>query len=116
MKYIRTKDRIYEVKEFKIKPTLVSNDYVAVVENTTYGEEVSDIGIEKIISQADTIEELCDEFVFFDTNNKPHYKSVEGNMWYLGAGLFQDTLKGAIWTDIGLIYVAKMNNDGKLEI
>ena len=65
---------------------------------------------------ADTIDELTDEAVFFDKDNKPHYKSQEGNIWYLGAGLFTETLRFGIFTDKGLIYVAKMNEKGVFEL
>lgn len=69
-----------------------------------------------ILKQANTIEELCDEAVFFDKDNVPHYKSKEGNVWYLGAGLFTKSLRFGIFTDKGLIYVAKMNDEGELEL
>ena len=69
---------------------------------------------------ADTIEELCDDFIFFDThdNNKPHLKSsADGEgIWYLGASLFKETVRGIIYTDKGLTYVAKMNKKGELEV
>lgn len=89
MKYIRTKDG-------KIIETPFMTD------------------LDKPYKFADTIEELCDEFVFFDKDNKPHYKSQEGNIWYLGAALYIETLRYGIFTDKGLIYVAKMNDEGKL--
>ena len=101
MKYIRTKDGIYNaIQEFKI------GDMINVPYN----------GLIKIINQANTIEELCDEAVFFDKDNKPHYESQEGNIWYLGASLFTETLRFGIFTDKGLIYVAKMNDEGELEL
>ena len=62
---------------------------------------------------ADTIEELCDCFVFIDEGCYPEV-------------LYEDDLPifptkhmqfyGAIWTDKGLIYVAKMNDKGELEL
>ncbi len=102
MKYIRTKDGIYE-------------------NNTNFSEktlkEVSS-GLIEVIKQADTIEELCDEFVIiFPDGTWETY-----NMF----GVLEDCLKmdyykgckyyGAIWTDKGLIYVAKMNDNGELEL
>lgn len=68
------------------------------------------------IKQADTIEELCDEAVFFDKDNKPHYQSQEGAIWYLGASMYTETLRFGIFTDKGLIYVAKMNDKEELEL
>ena len=97
MKYIRTKDIIIEI-------------------NPTLTDEQIDISLGKNTPRADTIEELCDEAVFFDEDNKPHYKSQEGNIWYLGAGLYTESLRFGIFTDKGLIYVAKMNEKGELEL
>ena len=78
---------------------------------------------------ADTIEELCDEFVFYDFYTDKHeylikiirkknglfYKFLTAKKKTLFS--FQsdrDIIYGAIWTDKGLIYVAKMNKDCKL--
>ena len=68
-----------------------------------------------MVKSADTIEELCDEFVGVDkTCENGHqlliaipYKCV--NFW--NGGVY-----GAIWTDKGLIYVAKLNDKGELEL
>ena len=66
--------------------------------------------------EADTIEELCDGFVCVynnDNNHDIYYPYVidikdmnltKNNNWYV-----------AIWTDKGLIYVAKLNEKGELE-
>ena len=40
-------------------------------------------------------------------------KTVSPNKEYIKNG---GTIKGAIWTDKGLIYVAKMNDKGELEL
>ena len=112
MKYIRTGSEIYDIDDLYVCEDLVGKPYA-----TKNGAWC--IYKESIIKEADTIEELCDEFVFFDTkdNNKPHYKSSESEgIWFLGASLFIETLRGAIWTDKGLIYVAKMNDKGELEL
>ena len=90
MKYIRTE------KKIGIAPTLAE--------------------IPSFIQQSDTIEELCDEFVCYgDLENKIFHiadtfdvaKNVMQHMGY-------KCCYGAIWTDKGLIYVAKMNKEGKL--
>ena len=71
------------------------------------------------VKQADTIEELCDWYV--------SVWSKDGHTEYctyydLGRDLFQSltcakfTIYGAIWTDKGLIYVAKMNEKGEFEL
>jgi len=84
--------------------------------------------IEKV---ADTIEELCDEFVFEDSDG--HFLCNFCEQTDLDVGSKFDELKywfnysekqqykirncyGAIWTDKGLIYVAKMNEKGELEL
>ena len=93
MKYVRTKRRVWEYQAF------LDSDYY-----TIFGEE-------EIIQQADTIEELCDEFVAI-YDNKPHFHILEFAKQYAD----DNQVYGAIWTDKGLIYVAKMNEKGELEL
>lgn len=89
-----------------------------------------------IINQANTIEELCDEFVDtselktsststggwlydeFDSKNKCLVYYAEDERRTISLNEFDDLSKifGAIWTDKGLIYVAKMNEKGCLEL
>lgn len=108
MKYIRTKYGIFE--------TISENDYSFVVKFDKGSWETLVLYKDKVIKESNNLEELCDEAVFFDKDNKPHYKSQEGNIWYLGAGLFTETLRFGVFTDKGLFYVAKMNNEGELEL
>ena len=98
MKYIRIKDKIMTYEELQKYGS----------EKWLNGEEI------EILKQADTIEELCDEFVLpkhkiiitrFDLKHRYTKKDLEGEIIY-----------GAIWTDKGLIYVAKMNEKGELEL
>ena len=110
MKYIRTKDKIVEVK----------NEFEYVV-----GGIVADdvfFADSEIITEADTIEELCDEFVW---NIKGSNKRTVANNIFSFSRIKIDLDKqfhgdyeiyGAIWTDEGLIYVAKMNDKGELEL
>lgn len=73
-----------------------------------------------------TIEELCDEFVLdhplFGYSCKTLYHSFEKAKNGIkkrsdNACRFYDfTIHGAVWTDKGLIYVAKMNEKGELEL
>ena len=58
---------------------------------------------------ADTIEELCDEFVGIYHNICEVVLTKDNWDKY-------DIFCGAIWTDKGLIYVAKMNEKGELEL
>ena len=115
MKYIRTKEGV-----FKLENTYVYKG------KTYYGMEiVSTFTEEEIIAQADTIEELCDEFVIDYKEENPLqrpyvvYTLVKPQMPKL-AKLKQErpfiNIYGAIWTAKGLIYVAKMNEKGELEL
>ena len=100
MKYIRTKNGIYETTTV----SLYKNDDLLYIDGCE---------LERVINQADNIEELCDEFVIKGTRGR-----------YLGIPLQECELRnipitqiyGAIWTDNGLIYVAKMNEKGELEL
>lgn len=66
------------------------------------------IGKDEIIKQADTIEELCDEFVLL--NHKETGKPfLDKDLEFLkNASKLGYDVRGAIWTDNGLIYRAKM--------
>ena len=73
--------------------------------------------VEKVtrkLEQADTIEELCDEFVVWVGKEckaiLPNYENAKMSYYNL------TEIYGAIWTDKGLIYVAKMNEKGELEL
>ena len=112
MKYVRTKDNIYEIV----------NDYgssCAVKSRGKRGRTAIDGFIIKyglsFASRADTIEELCDEFVRIASNNRHDAIDLELGKQYKIA---YPNIKvyGAIWTDKGLIYVAKMNDKGELEL
>lgn len=111
MKYIRTKDGRITGFEPKTKD-LDLIKYLSQFAN--YQGEFA------VIKQADTIEELCDEFVLFYDNEE-----TKPDLTYRGGFndlYFQNELKhsakcyGAIWTDKGLIYVAKMNEKRELEL
>ena len=89
MKYIRTKEGIQAL----------------------YIDEFTEEGKEyyKNCKIADTIEELCDKFVGICGTAK--YKLIR-----FPPTIKFDAVYGAIWTDKGLIYVAKMNDKGGLEL
>lgn len=113
MIYIRTKDGIWRYnfkdnsaerpnKEFKCNQVWLNT---------------KDIDIQRY---ANTIEELCDEFVIkpsfskaflHDEDKQPlklvKQKAIESDCFII---------YGAIWTDDGLKYVAKMNDKGELEL
>ena len=113
MKYIRTKDgRIIELPK---EPTLMKYENVILdlneIRKGKVGHEIISSLIEK---QADTIEELCDEFVIVGTNWQ---QIIDLDSAKHNAGKHERLkIYGAIWTDKGLIYVAKMNDKGELEL
>lgn len=116
-KYIRTKT---EIK--KIETTLNNKelfDYLLQFSNYK----------DNLIAVADTIEELCDVFVVKDNdcglcyllNDESKYAiqyHIKDQIDILvnDFKMQNDTCYGAIWTDKGLIYVAKMNDKGELEL
>ena len=113
MNYIRTKDGIYRVLQYgSAKKHYVDISVVGL------GHKVIDTS--EIIKQADTIEELCDEFVLVNSEH------IWNNLIFtILDDLYEEYNKeqyikweiyGAIWTNNGLIYVAKMNDKGELEL
>ena len=73
---------------------------------------------ENILKQADTIEELCDELVvvqkdFHDLLNADTH-CLQSLRKYYEINKIEVSIYGAIYTDKGLIYVAKMNDKGEL--
>ena len=117
MKYIRTKCNIFEVIE---ETDLVYRVVGASRErNNVYSKSKCRT---EVIKSADTIEGLCDEFVLVGERLAPkhsfltfeqakfNFKSLI-NQTYVEFAIY-----GAMWTDKGLIYVAKMNEKGELEL
>ena len=120
--YIRTKDGVFELDEnMNITENYLINSYVN--DEDVFGNKdimYEDLG--KIINQADTIEALCDRFVFIDKKYQQ-----EKNRYQVYTRLFEKKnlpkyiqngteIYGAIWCEWGLKYVAKMNEDGELEL
>lgn len=112
--YIRTKIGIFE-KETPNK----DNDFLVEDETRILTTGGGLINKKSIINQSDSIEELCDEFVLYDNQLKTYgvfdkkvitFKWLQNHLEiYKGM-----TIYGAIWTSKGLIYVAKMNENGVL--
>ena len=120
MKYIRTKWSIFEVVE---ETDLVYRVKAKWTPTHIYSKSKCQT---EVIKQADTIEELCDEFVIFNPTieqkeylvkwlgkDKIKYKTGQQQEGFITP---YETLYGAIWTDWGLKYVAKMNEKGELEL
>ena len=99
MKYIRTKDNVFEVTG------RFAMGY--------YNQYIRPVFDEDIIKQANTIEELCDKFVK-TRPDLPTLISQTGILWNVKRT--GEEIYGAIWTDKGLIYVAKMNDEGEFEL
>ena len=124
-KYIRTKDGIYELEKVlsPIGHYYKNESVLFYSENGTI--EKASIKPYKIdydryfgcsTKQADTIEELCDEFVIFAKDNKCTGIVDNFNVAKYQSPYNTNTIYGAIWTDKGLIYVARMNDKGELEL
>jgi hypothetical protein len=96
MKYIRTKDGIYEYVDYD-NECIIPSPIIKYKNKLTHCSECN------IIKQADTIEELCDVIVC-----NADYKGKAEDLYF--------NIYGAIWTEKGLIYVAKMNDKGELEL
>jgi len=117
MKYIRTKDgKIIDTDRYLIGSG-INKDYLTFYDNL----KIKDFELHKdeMLEEADTIEELCDEFVCKRKNNALNITPCLFNQDY-DFDKEKEKLKikfeiyGAIWTDNGLIYVAKMNEEGVL--
>ena len=119
MKYIRTGDgKLFEYNaDFVKKFQLVWWQKELIEKNEGKFYLDGEIVVYKV---ADTIEELCDEFVFIDEFFKRKHRLAYSLENALARCKYHDvditTLRGAIWTDKGLIYVAKMNSEGELEL
>lgn len=106
-RYIRTKTGIKKVM-------LERDTYCFVLSKNGISEYT--IPKDKIIKQADSIEELCDEFVGIDSQG--HY-IIHNDEFIKGARIVpleEVNYYGAIWTDKGLQFVACMNSKGELEL
>ena len=103
MKYIRTKDG-------------------RILKGSNYGFGVGMPYKNYDVKVADTIEELCDFYVIWLKNRElPLFEKIQKGVrpypsyFEIGECSF-DKGYGAIFTDKGLIYVAKMNEKGELEL
>ena len=113
--FVRTKDKIIKVDEtgyIKEVDVCGKNCLFLFNKNFFYGREV--------LKQADTIEELCDGFVTVGNKHivwdKQHCLGLTFEQVKESYSTYHFKIYGAIWTDEGLIYVAKMNDKGELEL
>ena len=104
MRYIRTKNGIYDLDKS------IWYEFTGRKVRMPYCEEYEkQPGLCKTV---DTIKELCDEFVGINDGKPQMLRFVP----YACAQYWNGGVYGAIWTDKGLIYVAKMNEKGELEL
>lgn len=114
MRYIRTKSNIYETEARYLDNngkwigySLVDYDMAFIVRS-------------QVNREADTIEELCDEFVVIRDNTKINQLVRADDINYLKEMMKEDKriieVKGAIWCELGLKYVARVKEDGGLEL
>lgn len=109
MSYIRTVRTIY-------KGTQVSDYTLRVVGKNGRTYPVS-LKSNYIVDRAETIDKLCDEFIVYDIHKHKylHFFHLQSLFAYCDEnGLDITTIKAAIWTDKGLIYVAKINYEREL--
>ena len=112
MRYIRTEDGFIidtqNTRPFMIKNSM-GHDYI----------DFNSGGMFKIKNMADAIEALCDCFVVYEKGGGfvgEHHTYNDLELAKYGANENVSIVYGAIWTDKGLIYVAKMDEKGKLEL
>lgn len=114
MKYVRTKDGIWLFGGTHHNGDVIIGKKQEIDFGYCFDKE-------DIIKQADTVEELCDEFVLVRENvSNERMKFYQCLYSRLSDTDFDrkdnDKVFGAIWTDKGLIYVAQINNEGDLEL
>ena len=109
MKYIRTKDGIYKVE----------NGFIQLKNQELFLEHFKD----HILKQADTIEELCDGYVVehpinvfkFFYDKKEMFDFLNNTCAYMFK-FCELCIYSIIKTNKCLIYVAKLNDKGELEL
>ena len=107
MKYIRTKDgKIFDISNFEVKREIYENGELKIYEFWTtrfLDRQVIELFTNEILKQVDTIEELFDEFVY---ELKSGGKFIDEKL--VNKFDIYEQIYGAIWTDKGLIYKARM--------
>ena len=109
--YIRTKNNVY-----KVESTLRDNGFV---KGYNVGE-MAFIRKDQVINQSENLFGLIDEFVIIRTDTKINQLVRTDNIEYLKEIIKEDKriieVKGAVWTDWGLKYLANVNKDGGVEL
>ena len=123
MKYIRTKYGIGEVVHVVEGNTCTDIDgnvttwteYVVKYKHKKWRVRLSEQDSENA-KLSDTIEKLCDCFIYWFNEADRAVIVSAYEMGYVPHGFTIKQIYGAIWTDKGLIYVAKMNEEGEWEL
>lgn len=127
MKYIRTKDAfgkeiiaLYDDRPIEKGGNVLKFSQKSIVLRNGIVIKRKDFDNGKF---ADTIEELCDEFIFVVTflNDKGYwivkdYEYAKKGITSYKEDKIEAACYGAIWTEWGLKYIAKFNNKGELEL
>lgn len=141
MKYIRTKDKIIDLTSKQVSSYKIIDDKTAIDEygvdsgfimvyyyNRDVGEHIEydnkgghsmdNWYLKDIIKQADSIPELCDRFVVYieDLDFYQIFDYYDEAFSYICASEYKCKLLGVLETDKGLIYKAKLNDEGELEL
>ena len=106
--YVRTKNRIYQVEsETFDKKGYFIGDYDIILKD-------------QVINQSENLFELIDEFVVIRDSTKINQLVRTDDINYLKEMMKEDKriveVKGAVWTDFGLKYVARLTEDGGVEL
>lgn len=105
-RYIRTDEgKIEDLTRCRVSEDLVGKPF-----NPPHGWLIYR---EHIIATDDNLEELIDEYVLDEYGHYCVIGDIEARDM---AERYYGTVYGAIWTDKGLIFVAKMNDKGELEL
>lgn len=116
MRYIMTKDgRIFDTSRICIPYQIVDNWI-----------DFNSQGRFEIAKEADAIEELCDEFIVWEESystpltmsmrEKEKYKQMKKIILLGLLTRLNCWMKLGVWTDKGLIYVAKLNDEVEWEL
>lgn len=123
--FVRTKEKVYEVVEENERYYKCCYDDGCITLVAKFDNDEN--GFSKALKTADNIEELCDGFYWdcedgFSIHNFMSYP-IAKDTWdeYVSDCLIDEekieaNMYGCIKTSKGLIYVAKMNDKGELEL
>lgn len=118
MKYIRTENGIYS-EETLLKKARYNDGFAwwqkeNLEKNKGHWVFDGDIIVKAV---ADTIEELCDVFIYDFGKDKDLFKNDKLSIKILKANNNEKVkIYGAVWCEFGLKYVAKLNSKGELEL